>query len=214
MPLRLWRYVMVTDNGGAPNYDAPYPTLAICKPMIRKGAEVGDMIMGFAGSIMAPGNPNCVLWAGVISEKLTFESYWSDLRFRSKRPGVSRRPDNIYRPDGRRLVQVPNDTHTSEHIETDVSGRFVLVLEPAWRIKAGWGTLPVQLSELWWPGASRRGHRQSIIGDDLKDDLFAWLEAGCTTATESPQERGSSCPKPTYQAPVEPARGSPICPSR
>jgi hypothetical protein len=32
--MKVWRYVLATDNGTAPNYDPPYLTLALCKPEI------------------------------------------------------------------------------------------------------------------------------------------------------------------------------------
>jgi hypothetical protein len=132
MSVRLFRYVMVTNNGGAPNYDPPFTTLSICKPMIRKSAEIGDVVMGFAGRALSLHDPNRIVWAGVVREKLTLGEYWRDQRFRSKRPGgASLRHDNIYRRVGERLIQEPNETHSPDHASTDVRGIFVLVMDPA-----------------------------------------------------------------------------------
>jgi hypothetical protein len=53
-------------------------------------------------------NPHAVRWAGVVVEKLTFEDYWSDRRFKVKRPDFSSTPDNIYRPAASGFEQVKN----------------------------------------------------------------------------------------------------------
>lgn len=50
--MKLYRYVMTYDTGLAPNPYHGYCTLALCKPQIRRTAQVGDWIMGF-GSVSA-----------------------------------------------------------------------------------------------------------------------------------------------------------------
>ncbi|MFG1463139.1 hypothetical protein V5F77_09555 [Xanthobacter sp. DSM 24535] len=47
--MNLWRYVITADNGSAPNFESPATTLAICKPRIRRHAQVGDLVVAFAG---------------------------------------------------------------------------------------------------------------------------------------------------------------------
>lgn len=44
---RLYTYVLRYDDGAAPNPYWGYCTLAICKPVIRKGALPGDWVVGF-----------------------------------------------------------------------------------------------------------------------------------------------------------------------
>jgi hypothetical protein len=51
---RLLIYRIVTDGGAAPHISNGYLTLTICKPVIRKGAEVGDYVL----SLVAQSNPN------------------------------------------------------------------------------------------------------------------------------------------------------------
>lgn len=43
--MRVHTYVIAVDSGGAPNYDAPAVTLAVCKPRIRKKARIGDLVL-------------------------------------------------------------------------------------------------------------------------------------------------------------------------
>jgi Nucleotide modification associated domain 2 len=124
--MKLYTYVIATDHGSAPNYDPPCTTLAICKPRIRRSAEVGDAILAFTGQALSP-EPHAVCWAGVVSEKLPFADYWRDRRFSGKKSRSSRTPDNIYRPDGLSLQQVENPSHGPDDSNRDLGGRFVLI---------------------------------------------------------------------------------------
>jgi hypothetical protein len=170
----LWRYVIVTDGGAAPNFDPPLTTLAICKPMIRKGARCGDLVMAFAGKPIAR-NPHKVVWAGIVREKLSFEQYWRDARFQTKKPNASKHPDNIYRGGATGLKQVRNGVHGPQSAATDERGQFVLVLKPAWHLDLEISSLPEQFSNLQLTKNNRRGHRRSEIQADVAKELLAWL---------------------------------------
>ena len=106
--MKVRAYVITTDAGSAPNYDPPCTTLAVCKPRIRQTAALGDLVLAYAGSNVNPHEPHTVIWAGVVSEKLTFAEYWNDQRFQTKKPDRSPTPDNFYRPVDGGLLQVPN----------------------------------------------------------------------------------------------------------
>src|SRR5688572_10547610 len=93
----IWCYVITHDAGAAPNFERPSATLAICKPKIRKGAEVGHLVVAFAGKPLGL-TPDTVIWAGEVSETIELGDYWNDRRFMSKKPVRSKRPDNIYKP--------------------------------------------------------------------------------------------------------------------
>ena len=47
---RVYMYVVDRDFGFAPNPFHGVCTLATCKPAIRKGARVGDWVIGMGGS--------------------------------------------------------------------------------------------------------------------------------------------------------------------
>lgn len=59
--MRVHTYVIVVDSGAAPIYDTPCTTLAVCKPRIRRKANVGELVLAFA-------------------------DYWNDARFQTKKP--------------------------------------------------------------------------------------------------------------------------------
>ena len=51
--------------------------------------------MAFAGKQVNPTEPHSVVWAGVITEKMSFAEYWDDRRFAGKKPDRSEHPDNF-----------------------------------------------------------------------------------------------------------------------
>jgi Nucleotide modification associated domain 2 len=131
--VRVHTYVIATDAGSAPNYDRPFVTLAVCKPRIRRKAEIGELMLGFAGKQVNPTEPHSVVWAGIVTEKMSFAEYWNYRRFAGKKPARSEHPDNFYRPVDGGLFWVPNDVHGPEATNHDTGGKFVLGFTPWWR---------------------------------------------------------------------------------
>src|SRR5437588_8852326 len=100
--MRLYSYVVARDYGFAPNPFFGTCTLATCKNVIRRCAQVGDWVI--ATGAVKRNRTGQLVCAMRISETMTFEKYWEDPRFLSKRPsfGGSRKQafgDNIYRRD-------------------------------------------------------------------------------------------------------------------
>lgn len=101
---RVFIYVVDRDLGFAPNPFHGVCTLATCKPLIRKKAQIGDWVLGMGGRrLKATGK--CI-YAMEVSQTLSFNEYWLGAEFRNKRPArngtrVMMVGDNIYyRPDG------------------------------------------------------------------------------------------------------------------
>jgi hypothetical protein len=74
--VKLFTYCIPSDNGAAPNPFWGVCTLVICKPVIRRVAQVGDWIVG-TGSVNSPiGNASGkVVYAMQVSQKMTMEKY-------------------------------------------------------------------------------------------------------------------------------------------
>ena len=83
---------------------------------------------------------NCLAYAMKVDESLTFEEYWSDRRFKAKRPrwktrGVKHRGDNCYEPLGNgKFRQLPSNHYDNKNgrekpraKKTDLGGKRVLV---------------------------------------------------------------------------------------
>ncbi|MGJ4956791.1 hypothetical protein ACQR1H_14180 [Bradyrhizobium sp. HKCCYLRH2015] len=199
--MHLWRYVITVDHGSAPNYGPPSVTLAICKPEIRRLAEVGDLVMAFAGRSLLRGkdgkwHPDAVIWAGEVGEILSFDQYWRDSRFQTKKPDRSSRPDNIYRPRAGGYIQVRNSVHQLGDQSRDIGGRNVLVMKAAWHFGRNGVVLPAKFLKFRIEIGARRGHRRSEIGDTSKRALLAWFrESGVQVPNKRtyPEPRLQSC---------------------
>ena len=51
----LFAYIMTEDKGSAPNPFHGFCTLALCMPMTRGAAQVGDYVVGLAGKRLRRG---------------------------------------------------------------------------------------------------------------------------------------------------------------
>jgi hypothetical protein len=201
--MRVHTYVIATDAGSAPNYDPPFVTLAVCKPLIRRKAAIGDLILAFAGKPVNPYEPHAVVWAGIATEKMTFAEYWNDPRFAGKKPDRCPRPDNLYRPtpDGG-LLWVENPVHGPEATTHDTGGLYVLAFNPSWRFGAHGPVMPESFGLRMIGG--RRGQHVADLSDADSRRLRAWLDGQSqleTSATPSgkrcrPSRRIDS-PQPT-----------------
>lgn len=96
---RVFSYRLVRDYGFAPNPFHGICTLGTCKPQIRQAARVGDIVVG-CGSVQLRCEER-IIFAMRVSEKLSFQQYWEDERFKIKRPDLYTSEsmafgDNIY----------------------------------------------------------------------------------------------------------------------
>ncbi len=127
-------YVVKRDYGFAPNPFDGVCTLATCKPPIRHAANIGDFVFG----ITPKKSGNKLIYAMRVSEKMTFNDYWNDIRFQNKKPimnGSKRMQygDNIYFYDSNEWHQ--SDSHHSHedgstnmnNLKRDTSRNAVLI---------------------------------------------------------------------------------------
>ena len=97
----IYSYVVRYDSGFAPNPFYEYCTLATCKPNIRKGARIGDWVIGSGSNNLNTRRGGHLVYAMRVTETMTFDEYNVDSRFESKKPyrNGSRKQscgDNIY----------------------------------------------------------------------------------------------------------------------
>ena len=140
--------------------------------MIRRTASVGDWIIGFRSKAH-----DKVVYVMQVSEVVPYADYWTDPRFKERRPGESPVPDNIYKPIAQNeFVQVKNDVHGSDEKITDLSGRKVLVSKRFWYFGTKSPTLPDELRDLI---PYRRGHSVHVGRKEGDVDVVAletWLK--------------------------------------
>ncbi|MET0106059.1 MAG: hypothetical protein ABW072_13095 [Sedimenticola sp.] len=134
--MRFYSYVVARDYGFAPNPFGGVCTLATCKPLIRKGASIGDWVIGTGSARNS--KENHVIFLMKVTKKLTFDEYWNDPAYLHKRPIMNGSlkqmyGDNIYHTENGEWVQ--EDSHHSyenglvnmHNLERDTSADFVLI---------------------------------------------------------------------------------------
>ncbi len=195
---RIFLYRMMTDAGSAPNVAGDVCTLAICKPMIRRSARVGDIIIGLrakSGELgrLAPHAVDSVLYVMRVTDKKTFAEYdaFSGTYLPVKIPTeLHPEGDCLYRADG---TQREGGHHGPHNAAQDLSGLYVLMGAGArknfWYRKdpAGY-RLPADLAAALDAESVRRGHRVHELTAELEAQLLAWLSTFptdiATTATK------------------------------
>jgi hypothetical protein len=82
---RFYIYKCVVDDGGAPCIYRGRYTLSICKPAIRRTADVGDIIFAF-GSNNGEHPPNRLVYIAVVSQVVRGAEYYQAAQY-AARPG-------------------------------------------------------------------------------------------------------------------------------
>ena len=136
----LYCYTMTHDTGFAPNPEHNVLTLATCKPAIRRCAQTGTWISGWAGvkvyksqdkKDFVTGNAQRLIYLARITKKISFEEYWKNEEYQKKKPQDSICGDNIYEPDINEEEGFKIHTNKGGHYESnkkhDLSGVFVLI---------------------------------------------------------------------------------------
>jgi hypothetical protein len=98
---RIFFYKLAHDTGAAPCVHRGLLSLAICKPRIRCGAEVNDLIFGFGANSLRPRNRNRLIYVARITQKLAVGEYYKGKKYIS-------RDDCIYRYDARQFWRRKN----------------------------------------------------------------------------------------------------------
>ena len=195
--MRLFTYILTWDNGFAPNPFGRYCTLACCKPVIRRVAQEGDIVVGISPRSCG----NKLVYAMELTEvPIGFDAYFMDQRFQDKKPcpdsndPIERCGDNIYepRPDGtyrQRWSLHSSDAgqEDDEMKEADLSGKRVLVSESFWYFGENARDLLERFRQII-PG---RGHR-SIFSDDMVAEFREYIHGLSPGRCGNPS--GCSCP--------------------
>lgn len=183
--MRVFSYIISRDYGFAPNPFYGLCTLADCKPVIRRVANVGDIVVGT--SPLAAGRN--LVFVMRVTEKMPFEAYWSDPRFEKKKPKFSgcirdAYGDNIYEqlPDGNFRQHRSHHSHPDGSTNLynrikDTSTNAVLVSSDY----AYWGSsgppVPAQLTN--FHGIDLRAPTQGHLSrfpPDFVDTVAEWFD--------------------------------------
>lgn len=182
--MAVYMYVVARDFGFAPNPFHGVCTLATCKPVVRRMAQVGDWVFGMGGTKL--GAVGRCIFAMQVTEAMSFDEYWLDPRFRDKRPvrnGSRTRMlgDNIYHQRDGCWQQLdshhsrPDGSADIHNIKTDTGTNRVLISERFFYFGKQAPEVPKKiLEDIGY--ANLRGHR--VYPDDECPGLLDWLTAG------------------------------------
>lgn len=135
--MSFYSYKMTRDYGFAPNPFGSVCTLATCKPHIRVHANINDWIIGTGAKETHLEFE--VIYLMKVTQKLSFEEYSLNKGYQFKKPVangslVQIHGDNIYSKDNTGKWIQANSQHSNpdgsvnfEHLETDISGKYVLI---------------------------------------------------------------------------------------
>lgn len=191
--MRLHSYVVARDYGFAPNPFHGYCTLATCKPVIRKTADIGDWIVG-TGS-RKYGRQDHLVFAMRVSCTLTYDEYWNDPSFIPKKPNLESSwkyayGDNIYHHDKCMNKWIQEDSHHSlddgklnkENLQHDTSSTDRVLISNHFFYWGGSGPL-IPSTFLGSNGPDirchGRGHRNKFWQSFI-NDFIRWIESNYT----------------------------------
>ncbi|MBC9911042.1 hypothetical protein [Chitinophaga varians] len=184
----VYIYVVARDFGFAPNPFHGICSLATCKPNIRNTAQVDDWIIGVGGgALRATGK--CI-YAMKVTQKITFDEYWNNAEFRSKKPARNGSKktlvgDNIYyKKDG--LWQQAHSHHSNpdgtinEHnLERDTGSEFVLLSKNFYYFGSNAPVIPERiLTDIGYK--NKRNHRKYPYSQAR--GLVEWIEKNYSTS--------------------------------
>ena len=187
--MRLSSYKVVYDIGFAPNPFHGYCTLATCKPKIRKGASPGDWIVGVGSR--AQRTEGRLVYAMEVGEKLSFDDYWNDPRFQSKKPDRRgslkyRYGDNVYhRSSTGDWIQedcrhsFADGSPNPDHVNRDTGADAVLVASRFTYWGGAGPELPSDLRD--WNGIDLgepgRDHTYKPYSSEMIKAFVAWVDS-------------------------------------
>jgi hypothetical protein len=162
---RLFSYCLRWDDGAAPNPYWGICTLAICKPAIRRTANIGDWVLGFGSANSPIGNiSGCLVYAMRITDIRGLWGY--DILCRAKYPGkipdwhsrdIRRRVgDCIYDYDHGSPPKMRIGVHDERNRKRDLGGENVLISNHFYYFGDRPIRLPPELKEL---GHNFQGHK-------------------------------------------------------
>ncbi len=181
-------YKVNHDYGLAPNPFHDYCTLAVCKSQIRKHTKlkIGDWIIGISGRKIGPTNK--LIFAMKLEEKITFNDYWNDKRFTSKKPTVNGSliqmyGDNFYHKENGKWIQensahslkdgATNDEYITnqDHLQRDTGGEFVLISQHFYYFGNEAPEIPVSSKSLLQPLVNYTSNASDEITRDFMNLL-------------------------------------------
>lgn len=167
---KLYSYIISKDNGAAPNPFGKVCTLTICKPAIRRTAQIGDWIIGTGSknAILKDNQKmdfsNCIVYAMKISNKMLLKDYdtYCPKHLKNKIPNWKvkdwrfRVGDCVYDYSNGEEPGIRKSVHNETNRGRDLSGLFALLSDHFYYFGDAAFPLPVNLQRIT---TNTQGHR-------------------------------------------------------
>jgi hypothetical protein len=184
--MTLYSYVVARDYGFAPNPFYNVCTLATCKPLIRRHAKIGDWVIGTGSKTKRL--QDRLVFAMQVAEILTYDQYWTDSRFFSKRPNLQgsvkqAMGDNIYHRDAKTGKWLQENSHhsysdgrpNSRNIANDTqTDRMLIGFDFAYWGRSG-PLIPNRFRAPDFNVCAHRGHKCRFLNDAAVDAFIQWI---------------------------------------
>jgi len=180
--MKLYSYCLRVDDGAAPNPFWGLCTLVICKPVIRRKAEIGDWVVGLGSANSPVGNiSNSVVYAMKVTGKMTLAEYdaFCISHYPNKIPQWGTAKDRklwfgdcIYDYSVDEPPEQRRGVHRAENKETDLRGRYALLSERFFYFGNKPCPLPLELHPIIHP---TQGHKSDANQPHVADFVH-WIE--------------------------------------
>ncbi|MFL6238998.1 MAG: hypothetical protein ACJ735_05835 [Actinomycetes bacterium] len=191
--MAVYSYVIKRDYGFAPNPFHGSCTLATCKRIIRRVAQIDDWVIGTGSAYYHRSGQ--LICAMRITDCMPYDDYWANPRFALKRPDLTGSRmrafgDNIYHHD-EDGVWVQEDSHHSLpggqvnllNLNDDTQTDRVLISDDFWFFGAEAPLIPEHFRGEGLDNiCAHRGHKVNFSASTVQGFLD-WLqqhEPGCT----------------------------------
>lgn len=177
----LFSYCIRYDIGSAPNPFWGLCTLAICKPLIRRSANVGDWVVGTGSALSPIGDiSDKVVYAMLVTQKMTMADY--DRFTRSELPrkvplmtstDPRRRSGDLIYDFSTSTTPLRPSVHGEWNKETDLSGKCVLLSDHFFYFGDRPVALPEELLGIVKQGQGYRSH----ANEAYVNDFIHWIHS-------------------------------------
>jgi hypothetical protein len=185
--MRLFSYIVAHDYGLAPNPYWGRLTLTVCKPAIRRTAEIGDWVIGTGSKNVYDKNGNRknhsgrLVFAMKIEKVLTMEEYDNHCKATKSEMKFKRPHNNLFNDDWRHKVgdsiydysnkinNIPglrNVIHQEEDKPTDLGGINALISKEFYYL--GNSTIEIPIKEVSKILKKEQGHL--VLDDTIESD--------------------------------------------
>jgi hypothetical protein len=179
--MKLYTYCLRYDGGAAPNPFWGTCTLVICKPAIRRTAQISDWVVGL-GSINSPIGDisHHLIYAMRVTEKLTMKEYdqYCKTSLPKKIPNQEspdyriKNGDCIYDYGTGKYPKMRPAVHNECHRVHDLGGQYALLSKHFYYF----GSQPVPLPEYLYPIIHATQGHKSIQNQPYLELFVDWIE--------------------------------------